>query len=209
VLFESPVAAGLLGAYVQATSGGALYRKASFLLDSLGQRVMAPHLQIEEDPFLAKGKGSAPFDDEGVRTQARTVLRNGEVQSYFLSSYSARKLGLRTTGHAGGSHNLRLSSTLTRPRDDLPAMLRKLYRGLFVVELIGQGVNYVTGDYSRGAAGFWVEDGRIAYPVHEVTIAGQLQQMLQGIVAVGADVYTTGSKSVGSVLIDRMKVAGA
>jgi PmbA protein len=209
VLFESPVAAGLLGAYVQATSGGALYRKASFLLDSLGQRVMAPHLQIEEDPFLAKGKGSAPFDDEGVRTQARTVLRNGEVQSYFLSSYSARKLGLRTTGHAGGSHNLRLSSTLTRPRDDLPAMLRKLHRGLFVVELIGQGVNYVTGDYSRGAAGFWVEDGRIAYPVHEVTIAGQLQQMLQGIVAVGADVYTTGSKSVGSVLIDRMKVAGA
>ena len=209
VLFEAPVAAGLLGAYVQATSGAALYRKASFLLDSLGQRVMAPHLQIEEDPFIPKGKGSAPFDDEGVRTQARTVLHNGQVQSYFLSSYSARKLGLRTTGHAGGSHNLRLSSTLTRPRDDLPAMLRKLHRGLFVVELIGQGVNYVTGDYSRGAAGFWVEDGQIAYPVHEVTIAGQLQQMFQGIAAVGADGYTTGSKSVGSVLIDRMKVAGA
>ncbi len=209
VLFESPLAAGLLGAYVQATSGGALYRKASFLLDSLGRRVMSPHLQIEEDPFIPKGKGSAPFDDEGVRTKARTVLKNGEVQSYFLSSYSARKLGLRTTGHAGGSHNLHMRSTLTRPGDDLPAMLRKLHRGLFVVELIGQGVNYVTGDYSRGAAGFWVEDGQIAYPVHEVTIAGQLQQMFQGIVAVGADEFTTGSKTVGSILIDRMKVAGA
>lgn len=209
VLFESPLAAGLLGAYVQATSGGALYRKASFLLDSLGQQVTADHLSIEEDPFVLKGKGSAPFDDEGVRTQARTVLKNGVVQTYFLSSYSARKLGLRTTGHAGGSHNLRLSSSLTRPSDDLPAMLRKLHRGLFVVELIGQGVNYVTGDYSRGAAGFWVENGQIAYPVHEVTIAGQLQQMLKGIAAVGADEYTTGSKTVGSILVDRMKVAGA
>lgn len=209
VLFESPLAAGLLGAYVQATSGGALYRKASFLLDSLGRRVMAPHLQIQEDPFIPKGKGSAPFDDEGVRTQARSILKNGEVQSYFLSSYSARKLGLRTTGHAGGSHNLRLSSTRTRAGDDLPAMLRKLHRGLFVVELIGQGVNYVTGDYSRGATGFWVENGEIAYPVHEVTIAGALQDMFKGIVAVGADEYTTGSKTVGSILVDRMKVAGA
>jgi PmbA protein len=203
------LAAGLLGAYVQATSGGALYRKASFLLDSLGQQVTAAHLSIEEDPFVLKGKGSAPFDDEGVRTQARTVLKDGVVQTYFLSSYSARKLGLRTTGHAGGSHNLRLSSSLTQPADDLPAMLRKLRRGLFVVELIGQGVNYVTGDYSRGAAGFWVENGEIAYPVHEITIAGQLQQMLKGIVAVGADEYTTGSKTVGSILIERMKVAGA
>ncbi len=209
VLFESPLAAGLLGTYVQATSGGALYRKASFLLDSLGQQVTADHLSIEEDPFVLKGKGSAPFDDEGVRTQARTILKDGVVQTYFLSSYSARKLGLRTTGHAGGSHNLRLSSRLTRPGDDLPTMLRKLHRGLFVVELIGQGVNYVTGDYSRGAAGFWVENGEIAYPVHEVTIAGQLQEMLKGIVAVGADEYTTGSKTVGSILIDRMKVAGA
>ena len=170
---------------------------------------MAPHLQIQEDPFIPKGKGSAPFDDEGVRTQARSILKNGEVQSYFLSSYSARKLGLRTTGHAGGSHNLRLSSTRTRAGDDLPAMLRKLHRGLFVVELIGQGVNYVTGDYSRGAAGFWVENGEIAYPVHEVTIAGALQDMFKGIVAVGADEYTTGSKTVGSILVDRMKVAGA
>ena len=209
VLFESPLAAGLLGAYVQATSGGALYRKASFLMDSLGQQVTAPHLSIDEDPFIPKGKGSAAFDDEGVATQARTILHKGVVQSYFLSSYSARKLGMRTTGHAGGSHNLRLSSAHTRPDDDLPAMLRKLHRGLFVVELIGQGVNYVTGDYSRGAAGFWVEDGQIAFPVHEITIAGQLQAMLKGIVAVGADEYTTGSKTVGSILIERMKVAGA
>jgi PmbA protein len=164
---------------------------------------------VQEDPFVLKGKGSAPFDDEGVRTKARTVLKNGVVQNYFLSSYSARKLGMRTTGHAGGSHNLHMTSSLTQPGDDLPAMLRKLHRGLFVVELIGQGVNYVTGDYSRGAAGFWVENGEIAYPVHEITIAGQLQQMLLGIVAVGADEYTTGSKRVGSVLIDRMKVAGA
>lgn len=209
VLFESTLAAGLLGAYVQATSGGALYRKASFLLDSLGQQVTAPHLSIAEDPFVPKGKGSAPFDSEGVRTQARTPLKDGVVQNYFLSTYSARKLGLRTTGHAGGSHNLRLSSRLTQAGDDLPAMLRKLHRGLFVIELIGQGVNYVTGDYSRGAAGFWVEDGEIAFPVHEVTIAGQLQQMLKDIVAVGADEFTTGSKTTGSILIERMKVAGA
>lgn len=208
VLFEAPLAAGLLGAYVQATSGGALYRKSSFLLDSLGRQVTAEHLDILEDPFVPKGVGSAVFDDEGVATCVCSPLQRGVVQSYFLSSYSARKLGMRTNGHAGGSHNLRLSSRLTRPGDDLPAMLRKLHRGLFVVELIGQGVNYVTGDYSRGAAGFWVENGQIAYPVHEVTIAGQLQQMLKGIVAVGSDEYTTGSKTVGSILIDRMKVAG-
>ncbi len=209
VLFESPLAAGLLGAYVQATSGGALYRKASFLLDCLGKSVAGSHLDVFEDPFILKGKGSAPFDDEGVRTQPRHILNGGVVQSYFLSSYSARKLGLRTTGHAGGSQNLRLSSRLTQPGDDLPAMLRKLHRGLFVVELIGQGVNYVTGDYSRGAAGFWVEDGQIAFPVHEVTIAGHLGQMLKDIVAVGADEFTTGSKTTGSILVERMKVAGS
>jgi PmbA protein len=131
------------------------------------------------------------------------------VQGYFLSSYSARKLGLRTTGHAGGSQNLVLKSRLTQPGDDLDAMLRKLGRGLFVIELMGQGVNYVTGDYSRGAAGFWVENGRIAYPVHEITIAGNLKQMLKSIVAVGADAYTLGGKTIGSVLIERMKIAGA
>jgi len=209
VLFESSLAAGLLGAYVQATSGGALYRKSSFLLDSLGRQALAPHIDIHEDPHLPRGKGSAPFDDEGVLTRARDVVRGGEVQGYFLSTYSGRKLGMRTTGHAGGSQNLTLTSRLTQPGDDLPAMLKKLDRGLFVIELMGQGVNYVTGDYSRGAAGFWVEHGRLQYPVHEITIAGNLRTMFKGIVAVGADAYTMGSKTIGSVLIDRLKIAGS
>ena len=209
VLFESTLAAGLLGAYVQATSGGSLYRKSSFLLDSLGQRVLSPHIDIHEDPHLLRGKGSAPFDDEGVLTRKRDVVSEGVVQSYFLSTYSARKLGLRSTGHAGGSQNLSLTSRRTRPGDDLKAMLGKLHRGLFVIELMGQGVNYVTGDYSRGAAGFWVENGELQYPVHEITIAGNLRQMFQAIVAVGSDVYTQGSKSVGSVLVERLKIAGA
>ncbi len=209
VLFESTVAAGLLGAYVQATSGGALYRKASFLTDSLGKTVLARHIDISEDPHRLKGKGSAPFDDEGVRTKARQVVQGGVVQGYFLSSYSARKLGMRTTGHAGGSQNLVMTSRRTKKGDDLDAMLRKLDRGLFVTELMGQGVNYVTGDYSRGAAGFWVEGGRIVHPVHEVTIAGNLKQMFRNIAAIGADAYTQGSKTVGSVLVPRMKLAGA
>ncbi len=208
VLFESTLATGLIGSLVGAVSGGSLYRKASFLLDSLGQPVMADHLDLFEDPHLVRGKGSAPFDDEGVVTRARHVVQAGVLQGYFLSSYSARKLGLRTTGHAGGSQNLTLSSRLTAPTDDLDAMLRKLDRGLFVIELMGQGVNTVTGDYSRGAAGFWVEGGRLRYPVHEITIAGNLRDMLRGIVAVGADAYTSGSRTTGSVLVDRMKVAG-
>ncbi|HWH72827.1 MAG TPA: metalloprotease PmbA [Methylibium sp.] len=208
VLFESTLAAGLLGAYVQATSGGALYRKSTFLADSLGRAVFPGHVDIAEDPHIAKGKGSAPFDDEGVRTRARSVVQAGVVQGYFLSTYSARKLGLRTTGHAGGSQNLALTSRITAPGDDLDAMLRKLHRGLFVTELMGQGVNYVTGDYSRGAAGYWVEDGRIVHPVHEVTIAGNLREMLRGIVAIGADAYTLGGKTIGSVLVERMKIAG-
>jgi PmbA protein len=209
VLFESTLAAGLIGAFVQATSGGSLYRKATFLEGSLGQQVLAGHLDLDEDPLVAKGKGSAPFDDEGVATRARRVVDAGVVQGYFLSSYSARKLGMKTTGHAGGAHNLLLTSRLTKPGDDLEAMLAKLHRGLFVIELMGQGVNGVTGDYSRGAAGFWVEGGRIAYPVHEVTIAGNLRDMLKAVVAVGADAYTSGSRTTGSVLIERMKVAGA
>jgi PmbA protein len=137
------------------------------------------------------------------------VVKAGVVQGYFLSSYSARKLGMKTTGHAGGSHNLTLTSRLTQPGDNLDAMLAKLHRGLFVIELMGQGVNYVTGDYSRGAAGFWVEHGKIVHPVHEVTIAGNLREMLKSIVALGADTYTYGSKTIGSMLIERMKVAGA
>ena len=209
MLFESSLASGLLGAYVQATSGGALYRKSSFLLDSLGKAVMPGHIDLVEDPHIPRAKGSAPFDDEGVLTRPRTVLSEGVVQGYFLSTYSARKLGMRTTGHAGGSQNLLLTSRLTRPGDDLDAMLRKLGRGLFVIELMGQGVNYVTGDYSRGAAGFWVEGGRIAHPVNEITIAGNLRDMFMDIAAVGADAYTMGSKTLGSVLVRRMKVAGS
>jgi PmbA protein len=208
ILFESTVAAGLLGAYVQGTSGGALYRKASFLQDTLGQAVWADHIDISEDPHQRGGKGSAPFDDEGVRTQARKVVQAGVVQGYFLSSYSARKLGMKTTGHAGGSQNLRVTSRLTQPGDHLEQMLRKLGRGLFVTELMGQGMNYVTGDYSRGAAGYWVEDGRIAFPVHEVTIAGHMREMLRSVVAVGADAFNMGAKTIGSVLLERMKVAG-
>ena len=209
VLFESPLAAGLLGSFTQAVSGGALYRKSTFLLDSLGKKVFPKHIDVLEDPFVPRGKGSSPFDEEGVKVSARKVVEAGSVQGYFLTSYSARKLGMRTTGHAGGSHNLTLRSRLTRAGDDLDAMLQKLGTGLFVTELMGQGVNYVTGDYSRGASGFWVENGRIAYPVQEIAIAGNLKDMFKGIEAIGADAYTYGSKTVGSVLINRMKVAGS
>jgi len=209
VLFESPLAAGLLGAFVQAVSGGALYRKSTFLPDSLGTRVFPKHVDIQEDPFVLRGKGSSPFDDEGVRVGARKVVDAGKVRGYFLGSYSARKLGMQTTGNAGGSHNLTFTSRLTRAGDDLDAMLQKLGTGLFVTELMGQGVNYVTGDYSRGASGFWVEKGRIAYPVHEITIAGNMKDMFKGIEAIGADTYNYGAKTVGSVLVNRMKVAGS
>lgn len=209
VLFESPLAAGLLGSFVQAISGGALYRKSSFLLDSLGRQVLAKHIDIVEDPFIKRGKGSSPFDDEGVRVKARQVVQAGRVQGYFLGSYSARKLGMKTTGNAGGSHNLSLTSRLTRATDNLDAMLEKLGTGLLVTELMGSGVNYVTGDYSRGASGFWVEQGRIAFPVQEITIAGNMKAMLKGILAVGADTYNYGAKTVGSILVDRMTVAGS
>ncbi len=209
VLFESPLAAGLLGGFVQAISGGALYRKSTFLLDSLGKKVFPDHIHITEDPFVMRGKGSSPFDEEGVRTSARKVVDAGRVEGYFLSSYSARKLGMKTTGNAGGSHNLVMTSRRTKPGDDLDAMLEKLGTGLFVIELMGQGVNYVTGDYSRGASGFWVENGKIAFPVQEITIAGNLKDMFKGIEAVGADAYNYGAKTVGSILVNRMKIAGS
>lgn len=166
-------------------------------------------MDVTEDPHLLRGKGSAPFDDEGVTTRARKVVDAGRLEGYFLSTYSARKLGMKTTGNAGGSHNLVLSSRLTRAGDNLDEMLRKLGTGLFVIELMGQGVNYVTGDYSRGASGFWVEKGRIAFPVQEITIAGNLKDMLMGIEAVGADAYNYGAKTTGSLLVNRMKVAGS
>lgn len=209
VLFEAPLAAGLLGHFVQAVSGGTLYRKNTFLAGSLGQPVFAGHVEITENPFIPGGRGSAPFDGEGVRVTPRQVVQAGRVAGYFLGSYSARKLGMKTTGNAGGSHNLRLYSRQTSAQDDLPAMLQKLGTGLFVTELMGSGVNYVTGDYSRGASGYWVENGQIAYPVQEVTIAGNLREMFLNLQAIGADAYTYGAKTSGSVLIARMKVAGS
>ena len=208
VLFEAPLAAGLLGAFVQAVSGGALYRKSTFLLDSLGQRVFPAHIQIVEDPHVFGAVGSAPFDEEGCRTFHREVVRDGVVQGYFLSTYSARKLGMKSTGNAGGSHNLALTSSQTVAADNFKTMLKKLGTGLLVTELMGQGTNYVTGDYSRGASGFWVENGVIQYPVEEITIAGNMKEMFQQIVAVGADTLTRGSKTTGSILIENMTVAG-
>ena len=209
VLFEAPLASGLLGSFVQAVSGGSLYRKSTFLLDSLGQEVFQPHIQILEDPHQVGAVGSAPFDEEGVRTQRRLVVENGVVKGYFLSSYSARKLGMKTTGNAGGSHNLTISSKLTNKGDDFAGMIRKMGRGLLVTELMGQGTNYVTGDYSRGASGFWVENGVIQYPVEEITIAGNMKDMFRQIVAVGNDVLTRGNKQTGSILIENMVVAGS
>ncbi|WP_374581537.1 metalloprotease PmbA [Pseudoduganella sp.] len=208
VLFEAPLAAGLLGAFVQATSGGALYRKSSFLIDSLGKPVFPSHIQVKEDPHVVGGIGSAPFDEEGVRTQKRDVVKNGVLQGYFLSTYSARKLGMKTTGNAGGSHNLTITSSLTKKGDDFEAMLRKMGTGLLVTELMGQGTNYVTGDYSRGASGYWVENGVIQYPVEEITIAGNMKEMFQDIVGIGTDTLVRGTKQTGSILIEKMVVAG-
>jgi PmbA protein len=208
VLYEAPLALGLLGSFVQATSGSALYRKTSFLVDSLGKRIFPEHVRIHEDPFIFGAMGSGPFDDEGVATAARDVVRDGVLQGYFLSSYSARKLGMQTTGNAGGSHNLSLTSSLTRPGDDFAAMLRKLDTGLLLTEVMGQGVNYVTGDYSRGASGFWVQGGVIQHPVEEITVAGNLADMFKAIVAVGEDTITRGTKQTGSILIESMAIAG-
>ncbi|MCC7215517.1 MAG: metalloprotease PmbA [Burkholderiales bacterium] len=204
VLFEAPEAVDLLSFFVQAVSGGSLYRKSSFLLDSLGAQVFAPHIRLREEPHLPRARGSAPFDSEGVATASRDVVRDGVVQGYFLGSYSARKLGLQTTGNGGGAHTL----VLDHGPDDLPALLARMGRGLFVTEQLGQGVNLVTGDFSRGVAGFWVEDGAIAYPVEEITIAGNLRDMLRDIVAVGSDVERRGSRHTGSILVGRMTVAG-
>ena len=204
VLFEAPLAAGILGSLVHAASGGALYRKSSFLLDHLGKPVMPEFVQIVERPHIKCGLGSASFDSDGVATRDRDVVSDGILQGYFLSTYTARKLGMQTTGNAGGSHNL-----IIRPGDlDLDGLLARMGRGLFVTELLGHGINYVTGDYSRGAAGYWVENGKIAYPVEEITIAGNLKAMFAGLLAVGNDVQVRGSKQTGSMLIDRMTVAG-
>lgn len=205
VLFEAPLAASLIGSFVHAVSGGALYRKSSFLAGSLGQQIFPGHMRISERPHLKCGLASSPFDDDGVATHDREVVEDGVLNGYFLSTYSARKLGMQTTGNAGGCHNL-----IVRPGGlDFQGLLREMGTGLLVTELLGQGVNYVTGDYSRGAAGYWVEGGEIRYPVQEITIAGNLKEMLRGIVAVGSDVLARGSKQVGSILVERMTVAGS
>lgn len=204
VLFEAPLASGLLGHFVSAVSGGNLYRKASFLLDAQGKQVFAPKITIAERPHEPKGIASCAFDEEGVATHSRDVVADGILQGYFLGTYSARKLGLRSTGNAGGNHNL----TLQPGAENFDSLLRSMGRGLLVTELLGMGVNTVTGDYSRGAAGYWVENGAVAYPVQEVTIASNLKDMFLRIAAVGNDIVVRGSRASGSVLIEQMTVAG-
>ena len=190
--------------FVAAVSGGSLYRKSSFLLDSLGTQVFSPIVGIREDPHLPRGQASSWFDDDGVTTRARDVVKGGVLQGYFLGVYSARKLGLQTTGNAGGNHNL----ILAPGPQDFKGMLKALGTGLLVTELLGQGVNMVTGDYSRGASGYWVERGEIRYPVEEITVAANLRDMFRDIVAVGGDTLTRGLRTCGSILVDGMKIAG-
>jgi PmbA protein len=203
VLFEAPLASGLIGSLISAISGGNLYRKSSFLLDSLGKKIAAPLLNIEELPHLKKGVASSSFDSEGVATKARKLVENGTLSGYVLGSYSARKLGLKSTGNAGGSHNLIVAST----GENFEQLLQKMGTGLLVTEVLGHGLNMVTGDYSRGAAGYWVHNGVIAHPVEEITIAGNMQDMLQHIVAIGSDVVPHSSKQTGSILIENMMIA--
>lgn len=203
VLFEAPLASGLISSLTGAISGGSLYRKSSFLLDSLGKKVASSVLNITEDPHIKKGVASSPFDSEGVATHARQLLENGVLQGYMLSSYSARKLGMQTTGNAGGSHNLIVQST----GQSFAELLKLMGTGLLITEVLGHGLNMVTGDYSRGAAGFWVENGVIAYPVEEITIAGNMKDMLNQIIAIGNDVIKNSSKLTGSILIEQMTVA--
>ena len=204
VLFEAPLATYLIGTFVSAVSGGNLYRKSSFLLDSLDKQVFSRNVTIDERPHEKRGFASTPFDEEGVATRARSVVKDGVLGGYFLGSYSARKLGMKSTGSAGGSQNLLVRAD----GPDFRGMLKKMHRGLLVTELLGHGINMVTGDYSRGAAGYWVEGGEIAHPVEEVTIAGNLRDMFKGIVSIGSDTIVRGSRSCGSILIDNMTVAG-
>ncbi|MGR5298662.1 metalloprotease PmbA [Vibrio mediterranei] len=204
VLFANDVATGLMGHLVMGISGGNLYRKSSFLLDKLGEQILPDWFAIEEKPHLLKGLASSPFDNEGVATQDLDIITDGKLATYLLTSYAARKLKMTPTGHAGGIHNWFVKST----GQDFDAMLKTLGTGLLVTEVMGQGVNIVTGDYSRGAAGFWVENGEIQYPVSEITVAGNLAQMFKQIVAVGSDVETRSQIQTGSILLESMKVAG-
>ena len=205
VIFLNDVATGLISHLTGAISGGSLYRKSSFLLDHLGKQVLPDWFQISERPHLLKRLASTPFDSEGVRTQNLEIIQDGVLQTYLLTSYSGRKMGMQSTGHAGGIHNWLVKPNLT---GGLTALLRQMSTGLLVTDVMGQGVNIVTGDYSRGAAGFWVENGEIQYPVAEITIAGQLQDMLKNIVAVADDVEHRSNIQTGSILLDKMKISG-
>jgi PmbA protein len=207
MVFAADLARGFLGHMVSAVQGSSQYRKSSFLLDAAGTQVLPLHVQMQERPHLPGALASSPFDAEGVATRDRDLVRDGVLQGYVLGSYSARKLGLRTTGNAGGIHNLLVSSSLGR--QDFRQLLAMMGTGMYVTELMGDGVNGVTGDYSRGATGFWVENGAISYPVHEVTIAGNLKQMYQGVRAIGSDVDERGAIRTGSVLLDEITIAGA
>nr|NIR29303.1 metalloprotease PmbA [Gammaproteobacteria bacterium]NIR82883.1 metalloprotease PmbA [Gammaproteobacteria bacterium]NIR89995.1 metalloprotease PmbA [Gammaproteobacteria bacterium]NIU03475.1 metalloprotease PmbA [Gammaproteobacteria bacterium]NIV50994.1 metalloprotease PmbA [Gammaproteobacteria bacterium] len=204
VVFAAEVARGLLGQFIGAVRGSKLYRNASFLVEHRGRQVFAPFVRIHEQPHLPKALGSAPFDAEGVATAPRDVVRDGVLEDYVLDTYSACRLGLQTTANAGGVHNL----TIDPGPLDLEGLLREMGTGLLVTELMGMGVNPVTGDYSRGAAGFWIENGEIAYPVEEITIAGNLKEMFANLAAVGNDVDVRGSIRTGSLLIERMTIAG-
>ncbi|MER3546539.1 MAG: metalloprotease PmbA, partial [Rhodanobacteraceae bacterium] len=209
VLFAPEMARSLIGHLISAVSGSSLYRRASFLLDHAGKQIFPGFVRIVETPLLPRGHASTSFDAEGVATRESSLIENGVLQRYVLGSYSARKLGMQTTRNAGGVHNLRVDAgSLENTADGFDALLKRMGTGLLVTELIGHGVSIVTGDYSRGAAGFWVESGEIAYPVHEITVAGNLREMLAGIRAVGSDVDRRSSVLMGSLLIDRMTVAG-
>ncbi|MEH6397147.1 metalloprotease PmbA [Pseudoalteromonas sp.] len=205
VVFRADIANSLFGHLVSAIGGGALYRKSSFLLDSLGTQVFNNCVNIAERPHILKGLASSPFDSEGVKTIDREIIQGGELQTYLLASYAARKMNMTPTGHAGGIHNWLVEQT----HADLAALLKTMGTGLLVTELMGQGVNTVTGDYSRGAAGFWVENGEIQYPVSEITIAGKLQDMFKGISGIGGDIERRGGIQTGSVLIEQMQIAGS
>ncbi|BCG49421.1 metalloprotease PmbA [Candidatus Profftella armatura (Diaphorina cf. continua)] len=208
ILFEAPLAIKLLNIFAQAISGNSLYRKSTFLDNSLGKKIFNSHIQIIEDPHILGAFGSSPFDNEGVKTQKRLVVKNGIIQGYFLSTYSAKKLGMKTTGNSGGAHHLIMISNKTKSSDNLKEMLKKMNTGLLVTELIGDGINYITGDYSKGAFGYWIENGEIQYSVEEITIASKIQDMFKQIIAIGSDVLTRNSNTSGSILIENMIVAG-
>ena len=205
MIFEAPIASGLFSAFVTAISGGSLYRKASFLLDKIDEQIFADHVHIHERPHLRGALGSAPFDNEGMTTRNRDLIVDGILQGYVLSSYSARKLGLQPTANAGGVHNL----TIDTSEHDLAELIQQMDTGLLITDMIGFGVNQITGDYSRGAAGLWVENGEIVHPVEEVTIAGNLRKMFTGIRAIGEDCDERANIRSGSILIDGMSIAGS